>query len=165
LVKDIFRRYQIPEDLAGSIRIINTWTDASVPSLFAKVDEILTCKRIASTSLHGLVIAETFGRPCVWFATTGRGTAWVELASAGTTVDHRVFDFYAGAGKVDLPVYWQDRAKATDWDDLIRWIDRSWAPLAYDGAALFEAFPVNKAVRFDDQAWNLADDLVSSLRL
>ncbi len=164
-VLEAFQRYRVPEALAASVRIINTWTDPSVPALFDKVEEILTCKRIASTSLHGLVIAETFGRPCVWFGTRAGGPEIIDLPGAGTSVDHRVHDFYAGAGKTALPIYCHDRTKPTDWEALIDWIDRSWAPLDYDGAALFESFPIDRAVTFADRQWSLPPGLDAGLRL
>ncbi|MDX2215554.1 MAG: hypothetical protein SFY66_19980, partial [Oculatellaceae cyanobacterium bins.114] len=55
IVKKTILRYKIPESLASKIKIITTMTQPTFAALEAKVQEITACKRIASTSLHGLV--------------------------------------------------------------------------------------------------------------
>lgn len=56
-----YGRYDIPEEWAGKVKIINTYCDATPDAMRAKVAEIVSCRRIVSTSLHGLVISETYG--------------------------------------------------------------------------------------------------------
>jgi hypothetical protein len=76
-----------------------------------------------------------------------------------------VRDFYLGTGKTWLPVYGRGRHEDTDWDRVIAWIDETWRPLSYDGAALFEAFPLPRAVGFEDEVWPLLPGVISDIRL
>src|SRR4051794_32177896 len=146
-VKPELHRYEIPPSLQSSIRIINTYASPTPQALFGKIDEILSCRRIASTSFHGLVIAETFGIPCVWFAPGSQGGSVATVDDLTVRMDARVRDFYAGAGQRRLPIFGVPRTAKARWRKLIRWIDTSWSPLQYDPAPFFAAFPLRKAVR------------------
>jgi pyruvyltransferase len=141
-----FLRYDIPAEFQGSIRLINTVTAIEVTALKRRLDDILACKRIVSTSLHGMVVPESYGIPCLYFAPNGPvhglGRSLVD-PEAG--LDLRIVDFYAGLGVEELPIYVQPRHKATDWEDLIRAIDLAWQPKRFDGEALLDAFPVAAA--------------------
>src|SRR5262249_19778681 len=123
----------------------------------------LSCKRIASTSFHGLVIPETYGVPNVWFGPRAGGGGIVRIEGDSTSLDHRIRDFYAGAGASILPVFCQRRDKHTGWEALIDWIDRNWSPLDYNPTALFEAYPLAKAVSLNDPRWPLDPIVVDSI--
>ena len=69
--REAYERYHVPPELAGSVRIINTLTAVSAASMREKLDEILSCKRLVSTSLHGMVFAESYGIPCLYFSPRG----------------------------------------------------------------------------------------------
>ncbi len=141
---DHLMRYAIPPELAADIRLITTVTAIGVPPLQAKIDEILACERIVSTSLHGMVIAESYGVPCLYFspAAAARGLTTVDLDPAGRT-DLRIVDLYRGMGRTRQDFYMQPRQDPTDWEDLIAAIDRSWRPIDFDGDDLMSAFPVD----------------------
>lgn len=124
-------RYQIPPSLQDSIRIITTLTEPSFTALEERVQEITACKRIVSTSLHGLVISETYGIPCVSLRATGRGAAFARLKDDHERIDWRIRDFYSGVEVKDLFVYGQRRLKPTNWENLIEAIDRYWSPLIW----------------------------------
>ena len=145
-------RYQIPPSMAASIRIINTYTPATVEGLRDKVEEIVSCRRILSTSLHGLVIAEAYGIPCAWFATY-KGASGLLSLNGTQPIDHRMIDFYGGAGRDHVLSYLQPLHATTDWEQATRFIDTHWQPLDYTGAELFEAFPLKRIVRFKDNHW------------
>jgi hypothetical protein len=139
------RRAATPEALAGSVRLINTVTPISAAGLRAKLDEILACKRILSTSLHGLVFAESYGIPCLPFPATGKaGPAEIAL-TADAGYDARMLDLYMGAGRTRTPIYAQPHGAETDWEAAIAAIDRLWTPAEIDETALIESFPLDLA--------------------
>jgi hypothetical protein len=161
--KPEFERYVIPESLHRSVKIINTFTDRSVEGMFNKVDEILSCKRIASTSFHGLLIADTYGIPCVWFGTYAGGGRLIDIKKPQSAIDHRVHDFYSTTDRTALPAYCQTRNMPTDWAALMEWIDKSWTPAGHDAAPLFDALPIAKAVSLDAAEWPLRGRVLGSL--
>jgi hypothetical protein len=163
--RDIFERYGVPEDMKDSVRVISPITDRDLDSMEARLSEILSCKRIASTSLHGLVIAETYGIPCVWFAPFPGGGQIADLDRQDCKLDHRMRDFYAGVGKWSLPFFASDRRLPTDWAELIDWIDKHYSPCVFDGGALFDAYPLPKVVSFQDNHWPLDRALISTIQL
>ena len=162
-VKEALKRYNIPPSLAGSIRLINTYTAPKVDAFAAKVEEIVSCRRIISTSLHGMVIAETYGIPCGWFGTYEGGRLLLDVDDPENRIDHRIRDFYSGVGKPGVIAFCRDRSLETPWEDVITWIDETWQPLRYDGRALFDAFPVPQAVSFDDPQWSVSGDVYARI--
>lgn len=156
-----YTRYDIPEEWAGRIKIINTYSDATPAAMREKVAEILSCRRIVSTSLHGLVIAETYGIPCAWFATYGGDGgmgegAQIDIDDHDSRIDHRIADFYAGLGRTTINAYLQSRLQKSDWNSIIRFIDRRWRRVeGYDGNALARAFPLPLAVDPQASRWDI----------
>jgi hypothetical protein len=138
------RRYQVPAELQSSIRLINTVTSVDSIGLQERVEEIWSCKRIVSTSLHGLVFAESFGIPCLYFSPTESGGAETRVLDANDEkVDRRMRDLYLGLGETKLRLYKQPRTEATNWEALIAAIDRLWSPIEWAGEdALFNSFPL-----------------------
>ena len=92
-------RYGIPEHLRGDIHLINTVTPIGMDPIKDKIDEILACERIVSTSLHGMVFAESYGIPCLHFPVHGpqNGLHSRDLGE-GCDLDTRVIDLYRGLG-------------------------------------------------------------------
>jgi hypothetical protein len=164
-VLESYRRYDVPPGLAGSVRIINTFSEQGLDAVLAKVDEIRACRRIASISFHGLVIAETYGIPNVWFKPSPGGRQMLDVEDEASDIDHRMRDWYSGTSKLRLPVYGSDREKPTAWEELMRWIDSSWTPLSTDAAALFAAFPLPVSVSWQDAAWPIAPAVAESLQM
>ncbi len=136
-------RYLIPGDLSHAVALINTVTSISSEAMRRRIDDILACKRIVSTSLHGMVLAESYRIPCLYFAPHGetRGPATVPL-TVGSGLDLRFIDLYRGFGLDRLRVYVQPRSEYTDWDALIRAIDEAWQPVSTDEDALMAALPL-----------------------
>ena len=62
------------------------------------VDQIRSCKRIISSSLHGIIIAEAYGIPAVWLR-----TSTYEGAS-------KYYDYYLSTERYAKPVYSLDKA-------------------------------------------------------
>lgn len=157
VVRDIYARYKVPEELQGSIRLINTFAPASVDGMRDKVREILSCRRILSTSLHGLVIAETYGIPCAWFATYGKGeNVELSLHDPASQVDHRIRDFYRGLGRDSIRTYALDRKLITDWTAAMAFVDGYWTrEESYDPTELVRAFPLPQRADAEEAIWQV----------
>ena len=134
----------MPAADARSVHLINTITPVDLLGLKDKIDEILSCRRIVSTSLHGMVIAESYGIPCLYFSPRGDGLATVDL-DPDSTLDLRIVDLYRGLGLDRLSIYGQPRAAETDWADLIGRIDAAWQPVSLREDDLLDAFPLPHA--------------------
>lgn len=160
--KAAFLRYQIPPELERSVRIINTVTPATLEGLKAKIKEIVSCRAILSTSLHGLVIAETYSIPCAWFSTRGDSSLKrLPLNDEVVQIDHRMRDFYSATGATHLLTFQQDRAAPTQWEDPLYFIPRNWQPLNYSADHLLEAFPLPVAPPDRQGQWSLTEVAIS----
>lgn len=165
-VKDILVRYAIPEEFKDKVRLIHTVTPVSVDALRQRIDDILSCKRIVSTSLHGMVFAESYGIPCLYFSPRGKRAGPATLAIGDDTdLDFRIIDLYAGVGVAELPVYIQPRRRPTDWAALMRTIDQCWEPLPFSAEPLIDVFPGGaNPLTVDPRAGHLFDHpLIASL--
>lgn len=164
-LRQAYLRYVIPEALTGRVRIINTLTDTTVEALRTRMEEIASCRAILSTSLHGLVLAETYGIPCAWFSTEGEGIgAQLQLGDDMVKIDHRMRDFYLGAGASHLLTLAQDRRRPTDWEAAIGFVINNWTPLSFDAGPLVEAFPLPLAPQDAAGRWKLTDRALTDLR-
>ncbi len=137
-------RYGIPDDLKDDVHLISTVSSIGVDGIRGNIDEILACERIVSTSLHGMVFAESYGIPCMPFPTHGgpQGLNERDLRDE-VHMDLRFVDLYRGLGQSTLSVYTQPNHMPTDWRDLMATIDRVWTPKAIDEQALIDAFPLD----------------------
>lgn len=145
---DGFRRYDVPAALRHDVALIDSLTAVGAAGLKDKIDEIVACERIVSTSLHGMVIAEAYGIPCLYFALEPpraggprNGPGLLRLDPAGP-FDSRIVDFYGGFGATRRAVYFQDRDQSSDWEAVAAAVDRFWEPLALDEERLLQAFPL-----------------------
>ncbi len=135
-----FRRYDVPPALAGAVRIISPLHAMELGALRGKLNEMLDCRRILSTSLHDLVLAEAYGIPCAAFDFHAGQSGRIAVTT-DTPLDHRMRDFYAGVGQEHVLVLRQERHEATDWEAAIRFLDREWSGLTFDATPLLESFP------------------------
>lgn len=56
------------------------------------ISQIVSCKKIITSSLHGVILAEAYGVPAVWY----RGL--------GEKVDFKYMDYYYSTGRHDIPL-------------------------------------------------------------
>lgn len=141
-VKAEFLRYQVPDSLATEVRVMSMLTEPTFAALEQRVRDITACKRIVSTSLHGLVIAEAYGIPCAYFQPKGKGAVIIDLEDDKAEVDRRMRDFYSGVGLHKMFVYRHPRGCLTDWETVIRAIDHYWSPIYWSAEAFLESFPL-----------------------
>lgn len=145
-VRREFVRYHIPDEFRDSVHIIQTRTAISAEAMRARLDEILACRRIVSTSLHGMVFAESYGIPCLYFAPRGRKPGLMRrILDPNDGYDLRITDLYQGLGLDRMHVYVQARRAYTDWAHLMRAIDLAWEPKPFDYEPLLAAFPLDVA--------------------
>lgn len=149
----------------SGIKIINTFHEPTIDGMQAKVAEILECERIASTSFHGLVLAEAYNLPCIYFPDTFSGFRFLNLAADEDLIDHRFLDFFLGIGARKLASFGWSRASLTPWDQLIEAIDLSWEPLRTDMRPLYDAFPLPKVVTYEQPSWILPDGFQEAIKL
>jgi hypothetical protein len=145
-------RYAVPPDFARRVKLIDTLVAPELDAFEARLREIVSCRAILSTSLHGLVIADAYGIPSAWFGFGQRGLATLDPLDPPRPMDHRVRDLYAGQGVGALPVILTPRDQPADWDRLIDWMGEI-APREVDARPLFDAFPGPLAVSWDDARW------------
>lgn len=137
-------RYMVDESDAKDVVVINTWHEPTWEGLLAKLRLIRSCKRIASQSFHGVVIAEAYGIPVLNFRHllgADNGAVRIDLGRACTT-DPRVWEFYKGGRRPYFHMYSQQRHQRSDWGAVVRAIDALWEPFEYDATPLVEAFPL-----------------------
>lgn len=136
-----FQRYAVPPAWAGAILVRPTHVAAELGAVRARVEELLSCRRILSSSLHALILAEAYGIPCAAFDFHPGPHGRFAPDDETKPLDHRIRDFYAGSGARAVPVFRTERHLPTDWDAAIRFIDSHWEPLNHDPTRLLEAFP------------------------
>lgn len=137
-------RYLVDKQDAKSVVVINTWHEPTWEGIKEKLRLILSCKRILSQSFHGVVIAEAFGIPVLNFRhLPGHDTGIIRInLSEPCTTDPRIFEFYNGMSRDHFYMFSQLRNERSDWERIIRDIDNTWEPCAYDAQPLVETFPL-----------------------
>lgn len=164
-----FLRYHIPDDLKDRVCVISTITDRSVAGVRATVEKIARCRRILSTSLHGIVVAESMGVPAFFYGYTYgnpplSGPVGMQVDDA-ERMDHRMRDLYSGAGYARVPTYVADRKAVPDWQALLNWTAARQSLLRTDLQPLFKAFPLPAKVSLDDPVWPVRPDLLQDCLL
>lgn len=137
-------RYVVDASDTDRVVVINTWHEPTLEGLLKKLRLIRSCKRIASQSFHGVVIAEAYGIPVLNFRQLPKAAAGVlriDLNQPCST-DPRIYEFYAGGPRSYFHMYNQRREERSDWEQIIRCIDAAWEPFHYDPSALLESFPL-----------------------
>lgn len=110
-------------DRLGSAILLDIQTGANGLPL---IDQILSCKVLVTSSLHGMILAHAYGVPCVWvkFGDIRGGT-------------YKFRDYLMSVGKNDIQQL--EIKEKIDEDELLENIDDS--PIAWDPSALIESCP------------------------
>jgi hypothetical protein len=141
--KEAWAAFAIPPEFQSSVVNINTWHKPDLGSMLDKLRLIRSCKRIASRSFHGMVIAEAYGIPCISISSNpGIPSGAFTLEQVKTEqVDKRALEFLHSGKRRPIHFYGQRRIRPTDWAHLIKTIDQIWSPIDYDPVPMLEAFP------------------------
>lgn len=135
------KRYNIGDE--KSIKIISTRHPPTWEGFVEKIREITSCKRIVSASYHGLIVPLAYGIPSSFlFKHSNSKYHNIDLTDDNTKLDHRVRDFFLGAGHNNTMVYGQPENINTNWDDVIKSLDSQWCPAPVDTSKFIESFPM-----------------------
>jgi hypothetical protein len=145
------------------VHLISTYHEPSWQGFQDKLAELLSCKRIISRSLHGMILADAYGIPCLYMADGEPGMQRLDIEAGYGSVDHRFADAYRGFGRSRLAAFGLPKDQPSRWDEVMGAADQMWEPLSFTGEALFEAFPVRPAVSFDAAAWPLPTEMAEAL--
>lgn len=159
-VLERLKRYDIGGET--SIKIISTRHPPTWEGFVDKIREITACRRIISTSFHGLIVPQAYGVPAMLFFKRGNdGLVTGALSDDASDIDHRVRDFMLGAGHSALPMYGRYSEERTNWDDVVKAIDSSWEPLIIDTDPFVEAFPLNALP--PGERWKISDQRTAQI--
>jgi hypothetical protein len=150
---------------SDGVKFISTRHEPNWVSFKEKLVEILSCKRIVSTSFHGMAVADAYKIPCLYFPIKINGAAMLGVNDGPEVLDHRFSDFYKGAGSIHVPAFGQPLSQATAWDQVINAVDKLWKPVEHRHAEIFfDAFPMTPNVSFSDAFWPVNYELFNSYK-
>lgn len=119
--------------------------DLKTDKIEETIDQICSCKRIVSSSLHGLILSDAYGIPNAWQdSSTPMGLNfkyWDYLLSVDKVRDPQSFDFRRSDITVQQIIdgmFFDDRALAIDFDALLDANPFGWVP----DAAARKAIPL-----------------------
>jgi pyruvyltransferase len=100
---------------------------------------LLQCRNIVSSSLHGLILADAFGIPNVWFATQRNPIKALALKVSRFVHDHfKFFDYFESMARAETSPVWVEGAMP--WDELSSRLE-TWRPPSWDPVPLLSKFP------------------------
>lgn len=103
--------------------------DLSRSDVAAVIRDVLSCRRIVSSSLHGLIVADAYGIPNAWLASeTPRGGVF------------KYYDYFASVDKFRQPQRYEPHGVVTT-RELARTFTFDGAPIKFDHRALLDASP------------------------
>ncbi len=141
---DKFTRYQIEDSDQSTVKLITTYTDPTLEGLRSKLDEIHECRRVVSTSFHGLLLAEAYKIPCFYYDYhKPKGVYTVDLEDKDLRIDWRIRDWFLGTHHCQMIFFSQPRNKQSDWDAVITAVDQHWEPLNIIMDDFLDAFPLS----------------------
>lgn len=136
LVEGFRRGFGPPTGDGGEdgIALITMVTAPDAGAIAARLDTIRACRRIVSTSLHGIALALAYGIPCLYLAPPPGPAGFGEVAVDPAGIDWpeginpRFPDLYAGLGYRRMPFWRQPKDARTDWDAVMAAIDTAIDP-------------------------------------
>lgn len=126
--EDAWRGVTVPE----GVRII----DLGSPDVVGTTNAILSCRRIISSALHGLVIADAYGIPSAWLSSdSGAG------GSRPSGGEFKFYDYMLSVQKVRPALQFEPSRDFTSLERTLERIAFDERPIEFDHAALLDASP------------------------
>jgi pyruvyltransferase len=119
-------------DADPSVKVI----DFGSSDIESVLREMLSCRRIVSSSLHGLVIADAYGIPNAWLGTDGRVGG-----SRPNGGEFKYLDYFASVDKVRRPNQVDLASSSWTAESLAEAFEFDDRPIAFDAEALLDAAP------------------------
>jgi pyruvyltransferase len=117
----------------GPVKII----DFGSEDIDAVTRDILSCRKIISSSLHGLIIADAYGIANAWLGADG-GQVGGSRPNGG---EFKYLDYFASVNKMRRPHYIDLRGEAWSPERLAERFEYDERPIDFDYAALMDACP------------------------
>jgi pyruvyltransferase len=133
--EDAWRGMALPD----GVRII----DLGSSDVVGTTNAIMSCRRIISSALHGLVIADAYGIPSAWLSSdSGAG------GSRPSGGEFKFYDYMLSVQKVRNPQEFEPRRDFASLECMLERITFDDRPIEFDHAALLDASPF--VARLDD---------------
>lgn len=126
--EDAWRGVAVPD----GVRVI----DLGSSDVVGTTKAIMSCRRIVSSALHGLIIADAYGIPNAWLSSdSGAG------GSRPSGGEFKFYDYMLSVQKVRHPQQFEPRRDFTSLDGMVERIAFDDRPIEFDHAALLDASP------------------------
>ncbi len=116
----------------GAVKVI----DFGSEDIDAVTRDILACRKIISSSLHGLVIADAYGIPNAWLGTDDRVGG-----SRPNGGEFKYLDYFASVNKLRQPHHVDLRGESWTPESLAEKFEYDDRPIEFDYTALLDACP------------------------
>ncbi|MFL1875912.1 polysaccharide pyruvyl transferase family protein [Hansschlegelia beijingensis] len=106
--------------------------DFSRGDIEAVLDDILDCKRILSSSLHGLIIADAYGIPNAW-----------KVTNSPKGREFKFWDYFLSVGKLRDPCTFKLLQPNMSWHRIVEEVEFDGRPIVLDLQRLLAVCPFN----------------------
>jgi pyruvyltransferase len=118
-------------------------------SIEQKIREITECKRILSSSVHGIIVADSYHIPNIFLHEDHNLPNGLHLRSSSEDLEHRIDDYYSVYQRDEKPFYNHRRSDKFDIDGIIQAVDQEYQEkeIIQMCEGLIESHPANAYLR------------------
>ncbi len=118
-------------DTDSEVKKINLGTS----DIEGTLTEILSCEKIVSSSLHGIILADAYGIPSAWLSsTTPKG------------LEFKFYDYFISVNKIEKPQQFNFSIKRFKCNDLEKKLNCNSIEIEFDIKRLVDACPFIQAL-------------------
>jgi pyruvyltransferase len=112
------------------VKILDITQKGVDEKIYSFIDDVARCKRIASSSLHGIILADSYEIPSLW----------LEFSNKVVGKGFKFHDYFQSVGRTDnAPTQMTDDKPEVG--DIIRFIDRKEIRIKFKAHRLLSSFP------------------------